>query len=139
MSTKTPQVKFTGKRWSDLSGSGITRSHVRGWMELHDLAVEAYEAREDLDLPFEAYRELVSAANNGLPIIIRTRDVTRTYVVQQFIGYGRSTSNLYVRSWGFSFSLSLDDIVSVEVPEQVFHSEPNVRGESLAHYLKHHA
>ncbi len=120
---------FTHKTWADLQGRGISRSHTRGWMELHDLATEAFEAREDLGLPFDAFRELVSAANNGLPINIRVRhpqlrsreETTRTYVVEHFGSYTPNHSNLRVRAWGFTFTLALENIVSVEVPKQVFH------------------
>jgi len=134
--TRETKTRFTEETWDGLrdrlgNRRGVTRETApRGWMHSHDLAVEAYEAREDLDLPFEAYRDLVSAASSGLPIIIRHRDgyhgkteTTRTYIVEQFIGYGGgTTSNLYVRSWGFAFPIALSQIVSVEVPEQTFHS-----------------
>lgn len=120
--------RFTDHTWDNtVFGAGITeRSVDRGWTVLHDLAVEAYEARgEDTGLDFDAFRNLVEAAEYGLPIIIRHRtgacQTERTYIVTQFMSYRPgTTSNLYVRSWGFSFPLALSDIVEVRVPEQVF-------------------
>lgn len=127
--TPRERTKFQGYGWKDLEGGvGITRRTAPGgWMREHDLAVEAYDATHDeTGLPFEAYRDLVSAAGSGLPIILthRGRDgskTRRTYVVEQFISYSTATTaNLHVRAWGFAFPIALRDLVDVTVPEQEF-------------------
>lgn len=124
---ETQRVRFTEQTWAALGGPGITReTSPRHWTNEHDLAVEAFEARQDIGLPFEAYRELVSAAGSGLPLIIRHRagslgEVTRTYIVEQFMSYrAGTTANLYVRAWGFAYPIALSDIVSVKAPRAVY-------------------
>lgn len=128
--------------WSDLPPTGLTRTTARelrlAWPHLSDLEHEAAEKTSDFcTLTIDAWRALVSAAANGLPVEITHRNrsrnaygpttittTKRTYIVEQIMSLGAgTTSNLYVRSWGFAFPLALGDLVDVVVPEQTFDTE----------------
>lgn len=113
---------FTTTTWADLGNRGLCRETApQGWTHLHDLAVHAHKAAEQFcSLTFAEWNALVSAVASGLPVILTWGHKTptrATVIVDQVFAPSRSTASVYLRRWGFTHPISLEDLRSVEVPE----------------------
>jgi hypothetical protein len=144
MSTTTEHKRFTDITWKAAAPGGYLsrrdQERARGWMAQHDLAVEMAER----GMNFELARLLVSAALNGMPVVVkhsapRGEIFTETVIIDHLgLPYdldGQTNGHMHVRKWGGAHPIYYREIIAADTPESVF--EFDVRDEH--HTIRHPA
>lgn len=119
---------FTGTTWADAAPGGFisarTEHRFRYWQRSHDLA---RELAINSGMAFEWARELVSAAQSDLPIIVtwtkRHPDGATSRTVSTVMIEHLGKRYMHIRSWGFSHPIYFGELESVDVPSAEYSFE----------------
>lgn len=140
MSTTTELRRYTDITWKQAAPGGFvsTRTHVTGWMQSHDLAVEMAER----GLDFEMARLFVCAATSGMPVVVRHRGrdsqiMTDTVIIRDlglpYTAHGRMQGYMHVSKWGGGHPIYYSEIISAGTPETVFEFDAHGEHHTIRH------
>lgn len=129
--TKTTDTKpvsdraYSNATWEN-QGHQVVAGQLRSWTESHDLAVQLWKS-PDNTLTWPQARALVSAASNGLPLILTWETPfgdnevevhTTAVVVDRLSVWPGRSDRVRVKYWGFAHDVYLSRVTDVLVPSQ---------------------